>query len=318
MDIVVCSDNNFVMPTGVMLCSVCVNNQESEITFHVVADQVSSENKKKLKNIISSFQGKTIVFYDAGIINTTEIPTMEDNARLTIATYYRLFLTEILPSTMRKVIYLDGDIIVRQTLKPLWDINLDNAAIAAIPDSNSALDSFYERLVYPKKKGYFNAGVLLINLEYWRNHHLLSVFKDFMVHHADQIVYHDQDVLNYILKDYKIELPITYNLQTGFLWTEKNYDAKYYQEVDKTIHNPAILHFNGAKKPWQKSCRHPYRSTFFKYQTQTVWKDEPLQEDRPMSFRIKKFLGKILRKLHIIPELPPYSKGYMPGLYPID
>ena len=146
----------------------------------------------------------------------------------------------------------------------------------------------------------------------------MSVFKDFMIHHADRIVYHDQDVLNYTLRDCKIELPIKYNLQSGFLWIDKNYDRKYHQEVMGTINNPAILHFTGAKKPWHQSCRHPYRSSFFKYQAQTVWKDEPLQEDRPMSLRIKKAMGKALRKLHLIPELPPYGKGFLPGLQSLD
>ena len=318
MDIVVCTDDSFVMPTGVMICSVCINNQEYEVTFHVVTDKVADDNKKKLEDIVSSFHGKNIAFYDIERVDTSDIPALDKDAYLTIATYYRLFLTEILPSNLKKIIYLDGDIIVRQSLKALWDIRMEDAAIAATPESHGALDSFYERLGYPKKMGYFNAGVLLINLEYWRNHHLMSVFKDFMIHHADRIVYHDQDVLNYTLRDCKIELPIKYNLQSGFLWIDKNYDRKYHQEVMGTINNPAILHFTGAQKPWHQSCRHPYRSSFFKYQAQTVWKDEPLQEDRPMSLRSKKAIGKALRKLHLIPELPPYGKGFLPGLQSLD
>ena len=199
MDIVVCTDDSFVMPTGVMICSVCINNQEYEVTFHVVADKVADDNKKKLEDMVSSFHGKSIAFYDIERVDTSDIPALDKDAYLTIATYYRLFLTEILPSNLKKIIYLDGDIIVRQSLKALWDIRMEDAAIAAIPESHGAQDSFYERLGYPKRMGYFNAGVLLINLEYWRNHHLMSVFKDFMIHHADRIVYHDQDVLNYTL-----------------------------------------------------------------------------------------------------------------------
>lgn len=318
MDIVVCTDNNFVMPTGIMMYSVCVNNQESAITFHIVTDNVSSENKKKLAETVSAFQKKSVVFYDIEEIDTSDIPALENNARLTITTYYRLFLTEILPPSIKKVIYLDGDIIVRQSITPLWNFNFEETAIAATPESHSAEDSFYERLGYPKEKGYFNAGVLLIDLEYWRNNRLFLVFKDFMKNHADRIVNHDQDVLNYTLRDCKTELPIKYNFQAGFLWNERNYSAKYCHEVEKTINNPVILHFTGAQKPWHMSCRHPYRSTYMKYKSQTVWKDEPLQEDRPLSLRLKKAISKVLRKIHLIPELPPYGKGFLPNLKPLD
>lgn len=318
MDIAICTDNNFVMPTGVTMYSVCVNNQESEITFHVVINEVTSDNKKKLEEVISSFQGKSVIFYDIKKIDTSVIPALQSDTSLTITTYYRLFLSEILPSNIKKIIYLDGDIIVRQSLRPLWDINLDHAAIAATPESNSALDSFYERLGYPKETGYFNAGVLVINLEYWRSHNLLSEFKDFMEYHAEQIVFYDQDVLNYILRERKVELPIKYNLQSGFLWITKNYDMKYNQEIEDAVKHPSIVHFTGAKKPWHRSCRHPFRSTFLNYQSQTLWKDTPLKENRPLKLRVVKFFSGLLRKLKLIPDLPPYGKGFMDGLKLID
>lgn len=321
MEIVTCTDDNFIMPMGIMIYSVCANNQESEITFHIVTDKVSSVNRKRLADTVSAFHGKSIVFYDIEMIDTSDIPPLEKNARLTKSTYYRLFLTEVLPSSVKKVIYLDGDIVVRQSIKPLWDFELENKAIAATPESNSMLDSFFERLKYPKEKGYFNAGVLLINLEYWRNNRLLYAFKDFMRNHTDRIVYHDQDILNYTLRDYKEELPIKYNLQCGFLVKERRYPAKYCKEIEDIINNaipPFIIHFEGQGKPWRLSCRHPYRNTFLKYKSQTIWKNDPLQEDRPLSLRIKKAIGKVLRKYHLIEELPPYGKGFLPNLKPLD
>ena len=74
MDIVVCTDDSFVMPTGVMICSVCINNQEYEVTFHVVADKVADDNKKKLEDMVSSFHGKSIAFYDIERVDTSDIP----------------------------------------------------------------------------------------------------------------------------------------------------------------------------------------------------------------------------------------------------
>ena len=165
IDIVVCIDNKYVMPTGVMIHSICVNNPEEEIVFHVITNQVNDKNKKKLRDTVLLFSGKSIAFYDVDDIDFSDIPRMEDGARLSITTYYRLYLTEILPTTIKKVLYLDGDIIVRQSLRSLWDTDLTNIAIAATNDAHYHLVSYYERLGYPVNKGYFNAGVLLINLE---------------------------------------------------------------------------------------------------------------------------------------------------------
>ena len=50
MDIVICTDNNYVMPSGVLFCSICENNRTSKtLTFHVIADQsFSDENRRAL------------------------------------------------------------------------------------------------------------------------------------------------------------------------------------------------------------------------------------------------------------------------------
>lgn len=318
MDIIVCTDNNFIMPTGIMLYSVCVNNKESDITFHVIIDNVSTDNKQKLQETVMAYKGKNIVFYDIDKIDISDIPTVKKGTRWSKAAYYRLYVTELLPSTINKVIYLDGDIIVRKSLLPLWEIDLNDFAVAAAPDVYFMEDSYFNRLKYPKVKGYFNSGVLVINLDYWRKNNLLTEFKCFMRQYAERIAVVDQDVLNYVLQDCKKAIPIKYNLQSYFLWSNKPYtSAEIDLELKEAINDCVVLHFTGPN-PWQTTCRHPYRSTFFKYQSKTIWKDTPLSDNRPVKLRIIKFFSRILRLLKLIPELPPYSKDYLPNLKPID
>ena len=64
MDIVACIDKRFVMPTGVMMYSVCVNNPDMDIVFHIIADNsVTSRDKCDLEETVTAFRGKQIVFY---------------------------------------------------------------------------------------------------------------------------------------------------------------------------------------------------------------------------------------------------------------
>lgn len=178
IDLVVCPDKQYVMPTGVMIYSVCVNNLETQISFHVVIDpNVSSLDCTDLEDVVRQFDNKSIEFYPLEEELLKAVPSMD--GRITRATFYRLFLADLLPDTIEKVLYLDGDIVVRQSLCDLWNVDLTGYAIAAIPDAAGINNiEWYARLGYPPDLGYFNAGVLLINLEYWRQNQVTSLFFD--------------------------------------------------------------------------------------------------------------------------------------------
>jgi lipopolysaccharide biosynthesis glycosyltransferase len=306
------------MPTGVMMQSVCVNNPDLDITFHIITGGVTAQDKKDLQDIVAPFQGKSITFYDVNVEDFRNMPALHTRPGITAATYYRLFLTEILPTSIDKVLYLDGDIIVRHSLEDLWDTDIEGYALAAVPDSIQFEEKTYAKLTFSKQEGYFNAGMMLVNLKYWREHHAFQSFLHFIKNEANRIFFHDQDVLNCIFHDKKKNLPIRYNLISSHLGqTQESSVLKNGNTCDKDWKDPVILHFT-TRKPWKKASRHPYRSSFFKYQAQTKWHDMPLQEDRPLTLRMKKAVSGVLRKHHIMSPAPPYQKYFIKGLKPID
>ena len=323
MDIVACTDSKFIMPIGIMIYSVCCNNN-TPVTFHIVIDaSVTEKDKKKIESTIEPFAEKQVCFYKIDPHKLIGIAAIKNNRpEITMAAYYRLWLAELLPDNLDKVLYLDGDIIVRQSLLPLWDINLDGYAIAAVPDKyENAMgeNNKYLRLHYPPELGYFNSGVLLINLNYWRKENVIQDFVDMIENRPESIKCHDQDVLNYCFREKKIKLPIKYNMQDGFLYAIPEYNfQKYEQEVLEARKNPVIVHYTNGK-PWWTYNRHihPWQSTFFKYQGQTLWKEEPKWEVRPWKIRIRKKIATILRRWNIIPELKPNGEEYI-DIAPID
>lgn len=314
MDIVACTDKWFVMPTGVMMYSVCVNNPDVDIVFHVIHDDsVTDLEKKDLEETTSSFSGKSILFYAVDISVFPSFPKVYENSRVTQTTYYRLLLSEILPVTMKKVLYLDGDIIVRHSLIDLWNTDINDYAIAAVPDMSEGIIDFYNRLCFPPQYGYFNAGVLLVNLDYWREHRVFSLFRCYLIEHAFSILYNDQDVLNVLFYDKTKKLPIKYNMQNGFLWKNPRYDYwKYEKEVLEARKDPVIVHLMG-EKPWTAYRRHPihpFASTFFKYQKQTKWNGMTI-ERRAFKLRVINYIADLLRKYGLKSQLPPLSPEYI-------
>ena len=305
MEIVTCTDKWCVMPTGVMMTSVCVNNPDVEIVFHLIHDDsVSERDRNDLTETVTRFDGKSIVFHEVDLTRFPCLPTITVGMAITQASYYRLLMPEILP-TIPKVLYLDSDIIVRHSLLPLWNTDLTDMAVGVVPDGLEGRADFYERLQYPRQLGYFNAGVILVNLDYWRQHDAVSRFMGFLQHHAQNLLFADQDILNVTFKDCKTFLPLTYNLTTGYLWEEPQYDyAKYVEEVLKVRKDPAVVHFAG-NHPWIAYNRqpvHPFASSFFKYQNMTKWKGTKIDK-RPWKKRVVNFFGDLLRQIGLKAEM---------------
>jgi len=200
-------------------------------------------------------------------------------------------------------------------LLPLWNIDLSGYALGVVCDAEGWNIEYFNRLRYPSQSGYFNSGVLLINLEYWREHDVKSDFLNYIKEHRENIKYHDQDVLNYVFHDKKKSLPIKYNLMHSYLWKKPHYDYWLYEkEVLAARKDPVIVHFTGAFKPWDKyqRCPHPFRSTFYKYQNQTKWKGVKT-DYRPLKLRLINFVADVLRSLGFKNEY----RGYI-EIPPID
>jgi len=298
--IAVCLDKGYVMPIGVMMYSACVNNQDVDIDFHVLIDEsVSEKDQQDLRETINKFEGKRVLFYSVSSVKTIGFPLIKDY--LTRAAYYRCFLSEILPTTIEKVLYLDGDIIVRHSLLPLWNTDLTDYAIGAVMDAWDGDIKIYNRLRYQYQKGYFNSGVLLINLKYWRDYNILNEFVEYLNNFLERIICEDQDVMNVVLQDKKLTLPVKYNLQTAFLRKVPFFDYwKYEKEIKEAIGDPTIVHFAEKAKPWIVTTHnlHPFRSTFYKYQNQTKWKNICV-ERRSIIQIIRNYVGDFLRQIKV-------------------
>ena len=304
MDIVVCTDKWNVMPMGVMMTSVCVNNPEMDTCFHIVIDEdVSCSQCNDLKGVVAPYRGKTVVFHAVpqSLLNH-HFPNVDK--RIPRATYFRLFLTELLPDNIHKVLYFDGDMIVRHSLTELWNVDVSAYALAAVPDMREGTINRYNRLQYSPSLGYFNAGMLLINLKYWREHQVVDQFLDCMRKHQEQLVYHDQDIMNFVFHNQKLMLPIKYNFQHGHLWKEPLFDFRRYElQVAEARKDPVIIHYTGGK-PWMSYIKYPnpYSSSFFKYQDMTKWKGIKV-DNRSLKTKIRAFIGDMLRWMNLRPQI---------------
>ena len=270
MDIVLATDNNFIKHCCVTITSILCNN--NNVNVYIITEGLLPENENILKAQTEKFGGT----FHVALVNKmiiAQLPMPKTAAQhISPATYYRLFVCELLPENVDKIIYLDCDIVVRGNLEPFWNTDVENRPLAAVYQRNSWAESTYKGRISSYKRldmkgaaGYFNAGSLLINLKYWRENSVQSKLLSFMRSHYEKIISHDQDILNGCL--YKEVLPVS-NIWNFRLPMNPEYYGKDFistQEIKEITKSAVVIHFVNRPKPWEFACNHPYVKEYYKY-----------------------------------------------------
>ena len=288
------------MPAGVMLCSLLENNKKENITIHALLGDGGDICRLPLEGIVHQYR-QSIRFYDMSHVSMTDFPVglHFQEQFITIEAYYRLFLAAILPETLEKVLYLDSDIIICNGIHELWDYDVSHVAVGAVPDCFHQDIHETNRLGYEVGLGIFNSGVLLINLNYWRTHDVMAQFVAYAKAARDHLKYHDQDVLNFVFRNSKVELPIRFNFQTIHMYQDRfrYLHFRFFEEIKEAFRHPVVIHYTGPEKPWYRNAYHPMSSYFEEYRQQTQWRDEPLPRlHTPLKWQINHLLICIRRR----------------------
>lgn len=271
MDIVCNIDSNYVKYCTVTLVSLFMNNEQGSIHAHIIADKLTPSDKRLMHEELDRY-GNTLTFYDAGPELTANFPISDECRHISVATYYRIFLPVILPESISKVLYIDCDIIIEHSIRELWDTDMKDYALAAAEDMSADKDEYYERLRYSKQDSYFNAGVMLINLDYWREHHVMEACIKYIQTYPERLALNDQDTLNAVLHAQWLPVPYKWNMHYYHRKTVMTKQAE--EEVRHWLTKPYIIHYISCIKPWHPHCLHPLADRWFHYSDQTRWKGE--------------------------------------------
>lgn len=272
-------DENYVMPTVVAITSVIVNKNDVDFyDIYVVGNNLSHESIAILKKLESEYTRIIIVKTD---INSKYDRFAMNNTHVTTTDLYKFELPNLLPDDLEKVLYLDGDIIAKKDVASIFNEDIEIVYAGVIKDFYVELkygDGFRQRLKV-NHKGYFNAGVLLLNLKKLREDRIPELLFQYRNGHKDEFM--DQDTFNVVLKDNIKYLPPFYNFILAFLAYDMKEIADYYkiETVDtkyEWIKDASIIHYAGPKpKPW-KYFDFFAADIWFHYYLVSAFKDIPL------------------------------------------
>lgn len=264
-------DSNYVKHCAVTLVSLFENNKEP-ISVHILANGLTVEEQKILIHLAEKYDNK--VFFYAPDDNLLKGFTIRKfSKRISMATYYRCILADILPKNIDRLLYIDCDIVILGNISDFWNTPLDGIGVAAVEDIGCGEKERYEILKYPMEDSYFNAGVLMINLRYWREQQVGRACIDYFHDYPERILFNDQDLLNSILHKSKVLVDLRWNVQDGFYRNPKNITQEWRTKYEYVLKNPVILHYTN-RKPWDYDSQHPLREEYFKYLDMTPWKGD--------------------------------------------
>ena len=232
--------DNFAQHFAVLAASVMANNPDAHVRFHMLHRNVSDEHLGKIKEMETLYPGRCqMVFHRVADGLFDEAP--RSSVHITHECYFRLLLPELILDESR-TLYLDIDILVKGNLRPLFEMDIDGYACAAVNEHVCPKGSLMQTISGEAGTGddYFNSGVLLLNLDYIREKHLDVACKKVIAEYCREIGYADQDVLNYAFRN-----------QVKWISPRWNFLGKWPKGWKGPRERPVIRHYTSfSQKPW--------------------------------------------------------------------
>lgn len=243
-------DDNFWAPAVAAIRSTCLSTtRRTDLVFHLVHQGLSAEHRADLEAAAAPF-GAAIRHYpledhDFLAPRLAQLPK-SGTPRWTSIVYARLFIQDVLPPDVDRIVYLDADVYVRRPIELLYNEDLGDSIFGAAEaayhveaqvtrDNRDKLGLFHPALPY------FNSGVLVIDLRRWAAVDILAEFRALLGSRAEDAatmgaLMLDQDVLNLVFRGRWKAIDYRWNFQNPLPAHEQLF--------------PYIVHYCGEPKPW--------------------------------------------------------------------
>lgn len=249
INILVTLDRNYLPALTTMLKSLFLNNPRTLFHIYLLHDDLEPEDVEPVCAFCARNLAKlSPIRVPEGLFGAAPV-----NFHYSRAMYYRLLAFKALPDDLDRILYLDPDILVINSVRLVYDMDISKhlyAAAAHVGLTNLATYVNQVRLNSFDSEYYYNSGVLLMNLRRQRQEVDPGEVFAYVEEHGDELVLPDQDVLN-ALYGSRI-LPLEAEIY--------NYDCRRYDTyllksggrmtMDWVMRHTVLLHFCGKRKPW--------------------------------------------------------------------
>ncbi len=251
------TDNTYSLPTGVAIQSAIQSkNEETHYDISVIIYRVSRENQERL--LSQARPDVTIRLIEASDIDIERY--QEKGYYVSPSSLLKFNIPDLLPD-LKKVLYLDGDILVKQDLAEFFNTSLKKTYVAGVRDmAGEVIACMQDKLSLTR---YMNTGIMLMNLDLMRQENLTERLYQVKKDHPEYCCM-DQDVFNFVFRENITWLPPKYNLMFANLAglhlpieDVNHFYGTRYDSYEDMVDDAYVIHLTNERKPWL------YRYAFF-------------------------------------------------------
>lgn len=246
-------DKKFYYPTIVSLQSLCIHaNENAHYDVYLICVDLSDNETDYFDRLSKPNVAIHIINVSSSDVNETiKDKQLKAVAHVSTAAIYKFSLPNMVDCD--KLLYIDGDTIIKTDLLDIFNIELSSHYVAASldPQSKNARPSNSK---WVRNGPYFNTGVLLMNTKLMRTNNLPDKLLDYRINGIND--YMDQDAFNAVINYDFVIMPTYYNFSTvlfksrDLLDFESTCNLPHEQLLSDHVKKASILHFTGPWKPW--------------------------------------------------------------------
>lgn len=263
MNILVTLNANYIRPLNVMLKSLFLNNEEEQFHIYVMHSSLNAEDISSINESVEK-EGHQLSVIDVQEHYFEDAPIIK---HYTKEMYYRLLAHKFLPSNVNKILYLDPDILVINEIKTLYEYDISSYLFAAAEHKRASVKEVNKLRLKPYElTGYYNSGVMLMNVPFVREKVKENEIYEFVRVNRKKLILPDQDIINALYGKYIYPIDeIRYNFDPRFyLYHNLKSNGKY--DLNYIMQHTSIIHFCGKKKPWHDNYSGRFHALYKHYE----------------------------------------------------
>ncbi|GAB3921094.1 glycosyltransferase family 8 protein [Mucilaginibacter myungsuensis] len=284
-------DNDYIILMAALLKSIEVHHKSGEhIEVYMAGPNITKESKKKM---LASIDPKmfTIHWKTLKEMIPKGMALPYDRNLFPATVYMRLFMPYIMPADVKKVLYLDVDMICLEDISNIWNTDVTDYVTAAVVDCRvTTLDNDwggvlnYQALGLDGKHPYVNSGLQIMNVEKYREAQMAERVIKAINDNQKFAQYAEQYAMNTILPSIK--------------WLQLDKKWNYFS-TEEYQGEQGIIHYI-SRKPIHTTYagKEIFKEIFFRYLNQTAWADaKQISEMRRLFKKVGIVFSKVKRQL---------------------